>query len=113
MSRTLSRPQTAAAARARPGGSRVQSAVGAGNGSLVDPIVSRPDGYYWLSDDGRIEVGPFDTAEAAWANLHAADEGAPEPGETVEEAEAEIGVADWTDPETGQPAEGHAPRFSE
>jgi len=74
-----------------------------------EPIVLRPDGYYWLAPDGQNEVGPFETFEDAQADLHAADEEAPEPGESLREAEAEIGIADWIDPETGEPAEGQSP----
>lgn len=66
-----------------------------------DAIVARPDGYYWLSQDGRIEVGPFETVAAAWADMHASDEDAPEPGESLEEAEAEIGMGDWGDGDAG------------
>lgn len=76
-------------------------------------IVARPDGYYWLTDGGRIEVGPFASSEDAWANMHAGDEDAPEPGETLEEAEAEIGLADWNDPDTGEPAEAYGPRVED
>lgn len=76
---------------------------------LHEPITLRPDGYHWQSADGRQEFGPFASYEDAWADMHAADADAPEPGETVQEAESEIGVADWIDPETGEPAEGLAP----
>jgi hypothetical protein len=76
---------------------------------LADPITRRPDGYYWQAPDGRQEFGPFGSYEEAWADMHAGDPDAPEPGETVQEAESEIGMADWIDPETGEPAEGQAP----
>ncbi len=70
------------------------------------PIVARPDGFYWLADDGRCEVGPFATAAEAAADMHSAEEKNPlAPDEVREEAEAEIGIADWIDPETGLPAE--------
>lgn len=75
----------------------------------ADAITLRPDGYYWRAPDGRQEFGPFESHEAAWADLHASDADAPEPGETLREAESEIGVADWIDPETGEPAEGQSP----
>jgi hypothetical protein len=68
-------------------------------------IVARPDGYYWLADDGRCEVGPFATAAEAIADMQSAEENELAPDETREEAEAEIGIADWIDPETGLPAE--------
>jgi hypothetical protein len=72
-------------------------------------VVSRPDGYYWLSHDGRQENGPFDTAAQAQADSDAVTEEAVAPGETLHEAEQEIGIADWLDPDTGEPAEGASP----
>lgn len=73
-------------------------------------IVRRPDGYHWIALDGRQEFGPFETLEAATADmLDAADENAPQPGESLQEAESEIGIAEWIDPETGEPAEGTCP----
>lgn len=76
----------------------------------VEQIVSRPDGYHWLTRDGVQEFGPFETLEDARADMLAADEdSAHEPAETLQEAELEIGIADWIDPETGEPAEGHSP----
>ena len=79
---------------------------------INDPrIIARPDGFHWISEDGRIETGPFATAHEAWADMHGAEAGAPEPGEALEEAEAEIGLATWVDPETGAPAEDGAPRL--
>lgn len=68
-------------------------------------IVARPDGFYWLADEGRREVGPFATAADAVADLRSAEDDELAPDETREEAEAEIGIADWIDPETGLPAE--------
>lgn len=71
-----------------------------------DPrIVARPDGFYWLADDGRCEVGPFATAAEAVADMRSAEDHELAPDETREEAEAQIGIADWIDPETGLPAE--------
>lgn len=81
--------------------------------SVEDPrlrqILLRPDGYYWQPLDGRQEFGPFDSLESALADMEAADEEEPEPGESLQEAEDEIGISDWIDPETGEPAEGHSP----
>jgi hypothetical protein len=74
-----------------------------------DQVMARPDGYYWRTADGKQEFGPFESRESAWADMEAADEEAPEPGESLQEAESEIGIADWIDPETGEPAEGLSP----
>jgi hypothetical protein len=84
---------------------RKKSAVEIGQ----EQIVARPDGYYWRTLDGKQEFGPFESVELAQADLEAADEEAPIPGETLQEAEGEIGIADWIDPETGEPALGQSP----
>jgi hypothetical protein len=68
-------------------------------------VVARPDGFYWVADDGRQEFGPFPTAAQALAALLEGIETALEPEQSVSEVEAEIGVSEWVDPETGQPAE--------
>lgn len=77
------------------------------------PIVQRPDGWYWLADEGHREVGPFDTADDALADFRAAEPSDIEPGETLQQAEADIGIADWIDPDTGAPAEDNTPRTEE
>jgi hypothetical protein len=76
-------------------------------------IVARPDGYYWLADGGRREVGPFSSAAEAAADMYAAEADELAPGQTREEAEAEIGIADWIDPETGLPAEESRPHVED
>jgi hypothetical protein len=77
--------------------------------SSGDQIVERPDGYYWLTSDGKQEFGPFETAEQAQADRDLADEEGPGAAETLQEAEDEIGISDWIDPDTGEPAEGQGP----
>lgn len=72
-------------------------------------IVTRPDGYYWHASHSKQEFGPFVSVELALADMQAADEEAPVPGETLQEAESELGISDWIDPETGEPAEGLSP----
>lgn len=75
-------------------------------------VILRPDGYHWQGPDGRQEFGPFETLEAALADMGAVDEETSEPGESLQEAENEIGIADWVDPDTGELAEGQSsPRF--
>jgi hypothetical protein len=77
-------------------------------------IVERPDGFYWNSEDGSKQYGPFPTLVEAVADMQAAGaeagETAYEPGETLAEAEDEIGISGWIDPDTGQPAEENIPR---
>ncbi len=76
-------------------------------------IVTRPDGFHWLSADGKRDVGPFPTYEDAEMSLLADEHSDVEPDETLAEAESEIGIADWIDPETGEPAEEARPRLEE
>lgn len=77
-------------------------------------IVERPDGFYWRSEDGRGEYGPFETLVEALADMQSPDEdGGYEPGESLAEAEDEIGISEWIDPDTGQPAEESIPRTEE
>lgn len=79
-----------------------------------EPVVHRPDGWYWTAPDGHQDFGPFESLEAALADLHATEPDGIEPGESLREAEAELGIADFIDPDTGEPAEGlsnpHLPR---
>jgi hypothetical protein len=80
-------------------------------------VVQHPDGYYWLSPDGRQQFGPYDTEEEALAEMNAAgeddlDAGAT-PHEALEEAEHELGIADWVDPETGEPGAQAGPHIED
>ena len=76
----------------------------------VEPtIVERPDGYYWQSDDGRQDFGPFETYEQALADRDGASEETLAPASTLHESEEAIGMANWIDPQTGAPAEGESP----
>lgn len=69
----------------------------------VERIVMRPDGWHWISVDGRQEFGPFETSDLARADMNAATDQTPEPVMTVQEAEAGLGLIDRIDPETGEP----------
>ena len=68
-------------------------------------LVRHPDGYYWLGAEGRMQVGPYASAEDALADLNSAAEDGFEPDELLPEAESALGLADWVDPETGTLAE--------
>jgi len=102
-----------------PPDSAFDDAASADDASLPDSgaVIEHPDGYYWLSADGRQQFGPFATAEEALAEMHAAGEDALEPGETLhealEEAEHELGIADWVDPETGEPGAQAGPHLED
>ena len=74
----------------------------------IGQLMHHPDGYYWVTPDGKQEFGPFENLELALADMQSASEGSAEPGETLQEAENEIGVSDWIDPDTGQLAEGQS-----
>lgn len=68
-------------------------------------LVHHPDGYYWLGAEGRLQIGPYASAEEALADLHRAEEEGLEPDETLPEAERVLGLSDWVDPDTGALAE--------
>jgi hypothetical protein len=76
-------------------------------------LVRHPDGYYWLGRDGRVQIGPYATAEEALADLHRAEDGGIEPDESLPEAEQALGLADWLDPDTGGLAEATHTRIEE
>jgi hypothetical protein len=57
-------------------------------------VVARPDGFYWVADDGQQEFGPFASAADAMAALLGGIETGLEPGETLAEAESEIGYVE-------------------
>lgn len=76
-------------------------------------VVERPDGFYWVCDEGRQEVGPFPSFAEAERDMNAAPESDVEPAETLAEAESEIGISEWIDPETGLPAEEERPRLED
>jgi hypothetical protein len=63
----------------------------------ADRVVARPDGYYWVADDGEQEFGPYATAAAAMLAHAESIEGAVEEARALEEAEAELGVAERQD----------------
>jgi hypothetical protein len=53
-------------------------------------VVARPDGFYWVADDGHQEFGPFATAMDALIALRSGIDTGLEP-ESLLEAEADIG----------------------
>jgi hypothetical protein len=57
-------------------------------------VAARPDGFYWVADNGHQEFGPFPTAMDALVALRSGIETGLEPDETLEEAEEEIGFVD-------------------
>ena len=66
-----------------------------------DPINLKPYGYYWIAQNGNLEVGPFESYELAAADLHAGEESLA-PTETLSEIEDDIGIAGRIDAETGE-----------
>ena len=79
-----------------------------------EPILKRPDGFYWQRKAGELR-GPFVTRAEAEADRLAggAADGEFEAGESLQEAESEIGMAEWIDPDTGVPAEDSVPRLED
>ena len=79
-----------------------------------EPILQRPDGFYWQPKNGELR-GPFESRAEAEADRLAGgvtedDFGA---GESLQEAESEIGMSEWIDPDTGGPAEDNIPRIED
>jgi len=68
-----------------------------GAGTSTDRVVARPDGYYWVADDGEQEFGPYPTAAQALAAANEAIEATVEEEQALLDAEAEIGVAERQD----------------
>lgn len=69
-------------------------------------VVERPDGFHWIDEEGRQEFGPFETLEAAVANMEGADEGAIEQAEQVEEVERAMDLDSRIDSEGTDEPEG-------
>lgn len=90
----------------------VSSAPATADETAALTLLQRPDGWYWVSVDGRREAGPFTSAAEARADL-ASNETALEPGGVLREVEDEIGVADWIDPDTHEPAEHGVPHIED
>ena len=80
----------------------------------AEPIVKRPDGFYWQRKAGELR-GPFVTRAEAEADRLAGGsaEDEFEAGESLQQAESEIGVSEWIDPDTGGPAEDNVPRLED
>ncbi len=68
-------------------------------------VVARPDGFYWVADDGHQEFGPFPTAQEALVALREGIDTGLEPDETLAEAESEIGFVDPKVVDEGTPEE--------
>lgn len=69
----------------------------AGKDAAGDRVVARPDGYYWVADDGEQEFGPYPTAAQAVEAANEAIERRLEEEQALLDAEAEIGVAERQD----------------
>ena len=76
-------------------------------------IAARPDGFHWLAADGKQEFGPFESLDAALADMDGSDDETIEPGESLAEAEQELGLTEWIDPDTGQQAEQTVTRIDD
>lgn len=68
-------------------------------------VVARPDGFYWVADDGQQEFGPFPSALEAVAALREGIETGLEPDETLQQAEEEIGYVQPRLDDQGRPEE--------
>jgi len=79
-----------------------------------EPILKRPDGFYWQRKSGDLR-GPFVTRGEVEADRlsDGAANGEFDAGESLQEAESEIGMAEWIDPDTGVSAEDNVPRIED
>jgi hypothetical protein len=68
-------------------------------------VVARPDGFYWVADDGHQQFGPFPSAQDALLALREGLETGLEPDETLEQVEDEIGFVDPKVADEGAPRE--------
>ena len=59
----------------------------------IGEVVERPDGYHWVSADGRNEFGPFATRAEAQSDMEGFAGGRSE----LQEAEDAIGLNEWDD----------------
>ena len=86
---------------------RVQDELDAPTDDESSRVAARPDGFYWVADDGHQEFGPFATAMEAVRAMRSGIETGLEPNETLAEAEAEIGFIEPmpTLPDDGMPEE--------
>jgi len=64
-------------------------------------VVARPDGYYWVADDGQQQFGPFPTAEEAERAMREGIDTGLEPDQTLQEAESEVGYSEVPPTEEG------------
>lgn len=64
-------------------------------------VVERPDGFHWLSEDGRREGGPFPSFVEALEDMHHNRSEDDQAAVSFQEAEADSGL-DWVDEETGE-----------
>ena len=64
-------------------------------------VAARPDGFYWVADDGHQEFGPFATAAEALAAMHSGIDSGLESDETLQQVEDEIGFTETPPTEEG------------
>jgi hypothetical protein len=94
---------------------RKKSAASRGDDLSEEPILKRPDGFYWQRKSGELR-GPFVTRNEAAADRLAgglAEEDDADTSDLLHEAEFELGMSEWIDPDTGGPAEDNVPRLED
>jgi hypothetical protein len=68
-------------------------------------VVARPDGFYWVADDGHQEFGPFASAIDALVALRSGIETGLEPDDSLPDVDAEIHYTDQKRADEGVPEE--------
>jgi hypothetical protein len=73
----------------------VDDALADGAQGPAGHVVERPDGYHWVSEDGRHEFGPFASLAEALADMDGFGEARS--AADLQEAEDALGLNDWDD----------------
>ena len=68
-------------------------------------VVARPDGFYWVADDGHQEFGPFASAMDALVALRSGIETGLEPDDSLPDVDAEIHYTEQKRADEGVPEE--------
>jgi hypothetical protein len=76
-------------------------------------VIERPGGFYWKSENGNGEHGPFPTVLDAVTDMQSTEDSEYEPEDSFEADGSELGIGRWIDPDTGQPGEEWMPRIED
>jgi hypothetical protein len=75
-------------------------------GDVEDPLVERPDGFYWQAPDGSQEFGPFESRARALEDRDRFNEQALLASESLGDVERAGDLPESIDPSTGEARQG-------